>query len=140
MEEITADDDLLSCMLVDSLEFEPDIVTHKMNAAFRPMRFDRHAVTKIIQQHVIWEQDVSKGIKKFCEYVSIDSYHSDFPLFASTCAQKRQLKNEYLKSTLSFLLMTVTSIGTCRRIYPMPGLSTSSRTGFAQLAWSASKR
>ena len=89
MEEITADDDLLSCMLVDSLEFEPDIVTHKMNPAFRPMRFDRHAVTKIVQQNVIWEQNVSKGMEKFCEYV--------LPLIltiqTSYCSQAHVLEN-----------------------------------------------
>ena len=89
MEEITADDDLLSCMLVDSLEFEPDIVTHKMNPAFRPMRFDRHAVTKIVQQNVIWEQNVSKGMAKFCEYV----LPPILTIQTSYCSQAHVLEN-----------------------------------------------
>ncbi|WFD18310.1 [histone H3]-lysine(4) N-trimethyltransferase [Malassezia caprae] len=68
MEELPADDDLLSCMLVDSLEFDPGLVTHKMNPAFRPMRFDREAMAQLVRQHIIWERDLSKAWAAFCSF------------------------------------------------------------------------
>ena len=80
MEELQADDDLLSSMLLEcvgvcavrshsSLEFEPAIVTHKMNPSFRPMRFDREAVTQLVRRHVVWEGNVPAALTSFLAYV-----------------------------------------------------------------------
>ncbi|KAL4401578.1 histone lysine methyltransferase Set9 [Malassezia pachydermatis] len=67
MDELPGDDDFLSCMLLDSLEFEPSIVTHKMNPHFRPVRFDRDTIAQIIRRHVIWERDITKAVSVFNE-------------------------------------------------------------------------
>ncbi|KAI3627394.1 set9 [Malassezia furfur] len=68
MDELPADDDLLSCMLLDTLEFEPAIATHKMNPHQRPARFDREAVSLLVRQHVIWERDIAAALAAFMQY------------------------------------------------------------------------
>lgn len=79
MDELPADDDLLSCMLLEyvvphspsTLEFEPAIATHKMNPHQRPARFDREAVSLLVRQHVIWERDIAAALAAFMQYVGI---------------------------------------------------------------------
>lgn len=56
-----------------SLEFEPAVTTHKMSTHFRPMRFDREAVTQLVRQRVIWERDLGAAVAEFCAYVSVDT-------------------------------------------------------------------
>lgn len=79
MDELPADDDLLSCMLLEyvrrcfspsTLEFEPAITTHKMNPHQRAARFDREAVSVLVRQHVIWERDLSAALAAFLQYVA----------------------------------------------------------------------
>ena len=79
MDELPADDDLLSCMLLEyvvprspsTLEFEPAIATHKMNPHQRPARFDREVVSLLVRQHIIWERDLSAALTAFMQYVSM---------------------------------------------------------------------
>ncbi|WFD35618.1 [histone H3]-lysine(4) N-trimethyltransferase [Malassezia cuniculi] len=63
MDGLADDDDLLSCMLVDMLEFDPVVSTHKMNPAFRPPRFDTEAVVLAVRRHVI-AGDVSGAVEE----------------------------------------------------------------------------
>ena len=44
-----------------------------MSAHFRPMRFDREAVTQLVRQRVIWERDVGAAVAEFCAYVPVDA-------------------------------------------------------------------
>ncbi|PKI83333.1 [histone H3]-lysine(4) N-trimethyltransferase [Malassezia vespertilionis] len=67
MEELAADDDLLSSMLLDTLEFEPAITTHKMNPLHRNVRFDRDVVSRLVRQHVIWDQNVPAAVAAFMD-------------------------------------------------------------------------
>ncbi|CAO1624397.1 unnamed protein product [Jaminaea pallidilutea] len=67
MEDIAADDDLLSDMLLDSLEFDPPISTHKMNQAYRSPRFDTQAVVDLVRRKVVIEGDTSKALDDFCQ-------------------------------------------------------------------------
>ncbi|CAO1630423.1 unnamed protein product [Parajaminaea phylloscopi] len=66
MEDIAADDDLLSDMLLDSLEFEPPISTHKMNQAYRSPRFDTQAVIDLVRRRVVIERDIPKALEELC--------------------------------------------------------------------------
>lgn len=49
-------------------------MTHKMNPAFRPMRFDREAMAQLIRQHVIWERDLSKAWAAFCAFPVVQKH------------------------------------------------------------------
>ncbi|PWN28055.1 hypothetical protein BDZ90DRAFT_259882 [Jaminaea rosea] len=67
MEDISADDDLLGDMLLDSLEFDPPISTHKMNYTYRSPRFDTSAVINLVRNRVVIEKDVGKALEELCE-------------------------------------------------------------------------
>ena len=63
MEDLSADDDILSDILLDNLEFEPAISTHKMNPHYRGHRFDRNAVSLIVRKRVVVERDITAAIE-----------------------------------------------------------------------------
>ncbi|UZJ51413.1 hypothetical protein CBS101457_000733 [Exobasidium rhododendri] len=63
MEDIAADDDLLSDMLLDSLEFEPKIATHKMNQSYRSPRYKTQDVIDIVRDKVVVDVDVNGALE-----------------------------------------------------------------------------
>lgn len=66
MEDIATDDDLLSDMLLDSLEFEPKISTHKMNQAYRSPRYKTQQIIDIVRQKIVIDADLSGAVDTLC--------------------------------------------------------------------------
>ncbi|WFD29633.1 [histone H3]-lysine(4) N-trimethyltransferase [Malassezia sp. CBS 17886] len=98
MDELAADDDLLSSMLLDSLEFEPTIITHKMNPLFRPVRFDRDAVSQLVRRHVVWEQDIPAAVAAFQQLPVVRKH-----LQAKTPAQQRVFESHIRRYLQAYL-------------------------------------
>ncbi|GAC99275.1 hypothetical protein PHSY_006876 [Pseudozyma hubeiensis SY62] len=74
MEDLSADDDILSDILLDNLEFEPAISTHKMNPNYRGHRFDRNAVSVIVRKRVVIEKDITAAIEDLGKLGIIQKY------------------------------------------------------------------
>ncbi|KAJ9476617.1 SET domain-containing protein [Pseudozyma hubeiensis] len=74
MEDLSADDDILSDILLDNLEFEPAISTHKMNPNYRGHRFDRNAVSIIVRKRVVVEKDITAAIEDLGKLGIIQKY------------------------------------------------------------------
>ncbi|KAJ1030143.1 hypothetical protein NDA16_001055 [Ustilago loliicola] len=74
MEDLSADDDILSDILLDNLEFEPAISTHKMNPNYRGHRFDRNAVSLIVRKRVVVEKDITAAIEDLSKLGIIQKY------------------------------------------------------------------
>lgn len=66
MEDIATDDDLLSDMLLDSLEFEPKISTHKMNQAYRSPRYKTQQIIDIVRQKIVIDADLAGALETLC--------------------------------------------------------------------------
>ncbi|PWN32114.1 uncharacterized protein FA14DRAFT_162367 [Meira miltonrushii] len=66
MEDIATDDDLLSDMLLDSLEFEPKISTHKMNQAYRSPRYKTQQIIDIVRQKIVIDADLAGAVETLC--------------------------------------------------------------------------
>lgn len=66
MEDIASDDDLLSDMLLDSLEFEPKISTHKMNQAYRSPRYKTQQIIDIVRQKIVIDADLTGAVETLC--------------------------------------------------------------------------
>lgn len=66
MEDIATDDDLLSDMLLDSLEFEPKISTHKMNQAYRSPRYKTQQIIDIVRQKIVIDADLVGAVETLC--------------------------------------------------------------------------
>ncbi|KAN0061979.1 histone lysine methyltransferase Set9 [Thecaphora frezii] len=74
MEDLSADDDILSDILLDTLEFEPAISTHKMNPHYRGQRFDRATVSQIVRKRVVVERDITKAIEDLGKLGIVQKY------------------------------------------------------------------
>ncbi|WFD42080.1 [histone H3]-lysine(4) N-trimethyltransferase [Malassezia psittaci] len=108
MDELPADDDLLSGMLLDTLEFEPAILTHKLNPHQRPARFDRDVVSLLVRHFVIWERDLSGALKDFMQYVPFDTYIARLPVVSKhlrrkTPSQLRMFEKHVLRYLQAYL-------------------------------------
>ncbi|KDN47562.1 hypothetical protein K437DRAFT_267850 [Tilletiaria anomala UBC 951] len=67
MEDLSADDDLLSDILLDHLEWEQPISTHKMNPQYRSPRFDTSEASGIVRRFCVEMQDVVAGVEAICQ-------------------------------------------------------------------------
>ncbi|PWN51616.1 hypothetical protein IE53DRAFT_43686 [Violaceomyces palustris] len=74
MEDLSADDDILSDILLDTLEFEPAISTHKMNPNYRGQRFDRSTVSQIVRRRVVMESDIGAAIEDLSKLGVVQKY------------------------------------------------------------------
>ncbi|PWY98791.1 hypothetical protein BCV70DRAFT_164136 [Testicularia cyperi] len=74
MEDLSADDDILSDILLDNLEFEPAISTHKMNPNYRGQRFDRNTVSLIVRKRVVVERDITAAIDDLSKLGVVHKY------------------------------------------------------------------
>lgn len=109
MEDLSADDDILSDILLDNLEFEPAISTHKMNPNYRGQRFDRNAVSLIVRKRVVVEKDITAAIEDLSKLGIIQKYLSNKTQrqTASFQAHARRYLESYLpESGVEFALTT----------------------------------
>lgn len=109
MEDLSADDDILSDVLVDNLEFEPAISTHKMNPNYRGHRFDRNAVSPIVRKRVVVEKDISAAIDDLSKLGIVQKYLTNKTQrqTASFQAHARRYLESYLpESGVEFALTT----------------------------------
>ncbi len=109
MEDLSADDDILSDVLVDNLEFEPAISTHKMNPNYRGHRFDRNAVSLIVRKRVVVEKDISAAIDDLSKLGIVQKYLTNKTQrqTASFQAHARRYLESYLpESGVEFALTT----------------------------------
>ncbi len=109
MEDLSADDDILSDVLVDNLEFEPAISTHKMNPNYRGHRFDRNAVSLIVRKRVVVEKDISAAIDDLSKLGIVQKYLTNKTQrqIASFQAHARRYLESYLpESGVEFALTT----------------------------------
>ncbi|EPQ26451.1 uncharacterized protein PFL1_06099 [Pseudozyma flocculosa PF-1] len=74
MEDLSADDDILSDILLDTLEFEPAISTHKMNPNYRGQRFDRGTVSQMVRKRVVVERDVGAAVEDLAKLGIVAKY------------------------------------------------------------------
>ncbi|SPO21143.1 uncharacterized protein UTRI_00620 [Ustilago trichophora] len=109
MEDLSADDDILSDILLDNLEFEPAISTHKMNPNYRGQRFDRNAVSLIVRKRVVVEKDITAAIEDLSKLGIIQKYLTNKTQrqTASFQAHARRYLESYLpESGVEFALTT----------------------------------
>ncbi|SPO20223.1 uncharacterized protein UTRI_00620_B [Ustilago trichophora] len=109
MEDLSADDDILSDILLDNLEFEPAISTHKMNPNYRGQRFDRTAVSLIVRKRVVVEKDITAAIEDLSKLGIIQKYLTNKTQrqTASFQAHARRYLESYLpESGVEFALTT----------------------------------
>lgn len=109
MEDLSADDDILSDILLDNLEFEPAISTHKMNPHYRGHRFDRNAVSLIVRKRVVVERDITAAIEDLTKLGIIHKYLSNKTQrqISSFHAHARRYLESYLpESGVEFALTT----------------------------------
>ncbi|SJX60593.1 uncharacterized protein SRS1_11822 [Sporisorium reilianum f. sp. reilianum] len=109
MEDLSADDDILSDVLLDNLEFEPAISTHKMNPSYRGHRFDRNAVSLIVRKRVVVEKDITAAIDDLSKLGNIQKYLNNKTQrqIASFHAHARRYLESYLpESGVEFALTT----------------------------------
>ena len=109
MEDLSADDDILSDVLLDNLEFEPAISTHKMNPSYRGHRFDRNAVSLIVRKRVVVEKDITAAIEDLCKLGTIQKYlhNKTQRQISSFHAHARRYLESYLpESGVEFALTT----------------------------------
>lgn len=109
MEDLSADDDILSDILLDNLEFEPAISTHKMNPSYRGQRFDRNAVSLIVRKRVVVEKDITAAIEDLSKLGIIQKYLANKTQrqTASFQAHARRYLESYLpESGVEFALTT----------------------------------
>ncbi|CDU24164.1 uncharacterized protein SPSC_02793 [Sporisorium scitamineum] len=109
MEDLSADDDILSDVLLDNLEFEPAISTHKMNPSYRGHRFDRNAVSLIVRKRVVVEKDITAAIEDLCKLGNIQKYLNNKTQrqIASFHSHARRYLESYLpESGVEFALTT----------------------------------
>ncbi|WFC97996.1 [histone H3]-lysine(4) N-trimethyltransferase [Malassezia yamatoensis] len=98
MDELPADDDLLSGMLLDTLEFEPAILTHKLNPHQRPARFDRDVVSLLVRHFVIWQRDLSGALREFMQLPVVSKH-----LRRKTPSQLRVFEKHVLRYLQAYL-------------------------------------
>uniref|UniRef100_V5EW16 SET domain-containing protein n=1 Tax=Kalmanozyma brasiliensis (strain GHG001) TaxID=1365824 RepID=V5EW16_KALBG len=109
MEDLSADDDILSDILLDNLEFEPAISTHKMNPNYRGHRFDRNAVSLIVRKRVVVEKDITAAIEDLSKLGIVQKYLTNKTQrqTASFQAHARRYLESYLpESGVEFALTT----------------------------------
>ncbi|KAJ1041464.1 hypothetical protein NDA11_006173 [Ustilago hordei] len=109
MEDLSADDDILSDILLDNLEFEPAISTHKMNPNYRGQRFDRNAVSLIVRKRVVEQKDITAAIEDLGKLGIIQKYLANKTQrqTASFEAHARRYFESYLpESGVEFALTT----------------------------------
>ncbi|SNX81877.1 uncharacterized protein MEPE_00582 [Melanopsichium pennsylvanicum] len=109
MEDLSADDDILSDILLDNLEFEPAISTHKMNPNYRGQRFDRNAVSLIVRKRVVVEKDISAAIEDLSKLGIIQKYLMNKTQRQTTSFQahaRRYLESYLPESGVEYALTT----------------------------------
>ncbi|CAO1627568.1 unnamed protein product [Sympodiomycopsis kandeliae] len=67
MDDIAADDDLLSDMLLDKLGFSPTISTHKMNPHYRSQRWNTEKLADMVRLRVMIERDIQAAVDELCK-------------------------------------------------------------------------
>ncbi|CEH12726.1 Histone tail methylase [Ceraceosorus bombacis] len=74
MEDIATDDDLLSDILLDGLEFAPPISTHKMNQTYRSPRYETSYILALLKQRVILEADINAALEELSRLPTIQRH------------------------------------------------------------------
>lgn len=69
-----------------------------MNPAFRPMRFDREAMARLVCQHIIWERDLCKAWTAFCSFPVVQKH-----MAGKTPAQRQVFETHALRYMRAYL-------------------------------------
>lgn len=69
VEDLSADDDLLSDLLLDNLEWDPPLATHKMSPHYRSPRVDSAHVARIVRTHCVLRRDCKAALDQLLECV-----------------------------------------------------------------------